>query len=55
MTHTVFLSNTNHDLDGVTSLPGINPTLSRPYFQQVWPNDKVLVNETKAEVSHGNI
>lgn len=55
MMHIIFLSDTNHDLDGVTWLPGINPTLPWPYFQQVWPNDKVLVNEAKAEVSHGNL
>lgn len=54
MTHMILLSNRNPDVDGVTWLPRISTALPQTYFQQAGPNDKVLLNETKAEVSHGN-
>lgn len=54
MSLTIISSKRNPDFDGVTWLPRIKTTPFQLYFQQAWPNDKIRVNEVKAEISYGN-
>lgn len=53
MTLGIILSKRNLYFNGVTWLPRIKTLLPQLCFQQEWPNDKILVNEIKAEVSYG--
>lgn len=54
MTLAIIPSKRNPDLNGVTWLPQIKTILPQLYFQQEWPNDKILTSEIKAQVSYGN-